>query len=63
MNDKDAFTDYIVDSNAISITLSDEDIVGASIFTKYPDLDSKSVKEGLGVDVVQVLRKIINELQ
>ena len=51
------------DIKPINITLSDEDIVGASIFTKYPDLDSKSVKEGLGIDVVQGLRKIINDSQ
>jgi len=64
MNDTDNITwDMDMHGNSINITLSDKDIVGASIFTKYPDLESKSVKEGLGIDVVQGLRKIINESQ
>ena len=33
----------------------------ATIFTRYPDLEAKSVREGLGIDVVSELRKIIND--
>lgn len=58
-----ALDDITCDVGPIEITVTDENLVGTSIFTKYPDLESKSVKEGLGVDVVEGLRKIINDSQ
>ena len=31
------------------------------VFTRYPDLDARSVQKGLGVDVISDLRKILDE--
>ena len=36
-------------------------ISSPEVFTRYPDLDAKSVQQGLGVDVVSDLRKILDE--
>ena len=36
-------------------------ITSPEVFTRYPDLDAKSVQQGLGVDVVSDLRKILDE--
>jgi len=41
-----------------SITLED-----TSIWTKYPDLQSNSVRENLGVDVIHDIKKIIDDKQ
>ncbi len=31
------------------------------VFTRYPDLDARSVQEGLGVDVISDLKKLLND--
>lgn len=43
----------------VPISSTSKEVV--TIFTRYPDLEAKSVREGLGIDVVSELRKIIND--
>lgn len=44
-----------------SVTDSSFTLSAPEIFTRYPDLSSREVREGLGVDIVQGIRRVIDE--
>jgi len=46
------------DSLGNTITITTEN---SSVFTRYPDLSSRQVREGLGIDVVQDIKRNLDE--
>jgi hypothetical protein len=47
-----------IDMHGNNITITTDD---SSVFTRYPDLASRQVREGLGVDVIQDIKRNLDD--
>jgi hypothetical protein len=52
--------DMDMHGNSHSITITTDN---SSVFTRYPDLASRQVREGLGVDVIQDIKRNLDDKQ